>query len=78
MVSDSQVADTPSKLLSPLELAAILGVPVTTIYAWRGRGYGPPAIRVGKHLRWRPEEVEAWLTRRASDVLGEVMADQKS
>ncbi len=70
MVSNSQVADTPARLLSPLELAEILGVPVTTIYAWRARGYGPPAIRVGKHLRWRPEEVEAWLIRRASDVSG--------
>ena len=63
MTTDSQFSDTPTKLLSPLELAGILGVPVTTIYGWRGRGYGPPAIRVGKHLRWRPEEVEAWLAR---------------
>jgi hypothetical protein len=27
------------------------GISERTIYAWRQRGEGPPAYRVGKHLR---------------------------
>ena len=43
------------------ELAAYLGVPVATVYAWRSRGEGPRSLKFGKHVRYRPEEVEAWL-----------------
>ena len=42
------------------DLATHLGVPKSTIYGWRTTNYGPPAIKVGKHLRWRPEGVVAW------------------
>ena len=42
------------------DLAAHLGVPKSTIYGWRTTNYGPPAIKVGKHLRWRPEGVAEW------------------
>lgn len=45
------------------ELAAYLGVPVATIYAWRGRGHGPSAIRVGRYLRFRSEDIDSWLDR---------------
>ena len=31
-----------------------------TVYGWQKTDYGPPAIKVGKHLRWRPEGVMAW------------------
>jgi excisionase family DNA binding protein len=53
------------------EVAEILGVPVRTVYGWRHRGEGPRAFRVGKHLRYRDEDIDAWLeqqpdTRRAS------------
>ncbi|MFC5887445.1 helix-turn-helix domain-containing protein [Kitasatospora sp. CM 4170] len=43
------------------ELAAYLGVPLGTVYAWRHRSQGPAAIKVGRHLRYRWAEVEAWL-----------------
>lgn len=43
------------------DVAQFLGVPVATIYTWRARGDGPPGFRVGKHLRFRPSEVESWL-----------------
>lgn len=41
-----------------------LSVPVKTIYDWRSRPvpYGPPAMKVGRHLRWRAEVVDGWLT----------------
>lgn len=51
------------RLLSVQELAEYLGVPVTTIYTWRHRSQGPPGLRVGRHLRYRRRDVEAWIER---------------
>lgn len=56
------------RLLTPREVAAYLGVPVSTLYQWRHRGSGPPAIRVGpRQLRWRPGDVEQWLAAQADE-----------
>jgi excisionase family DNA binding protein len=60
------VAQTEA-LLSPEDLSEYLGIPVKSIYQWRYRNVGPPAIRVGRHLRWRSEDVQTWL-RSQSDV----------
>lgn len=38
-----------------------LGVPVQTIKRWRQHGAGPVGYRVGKHVRYDPAEVRAWL-----------------
>ncbi|WP_200942435.1 MULTISPECIES: helix-turn-helix transcriptional regulator [unclassified Microbacterium] len=43
------------------QVADVLQVPVDTVYAWRSKQYGPPAFKVGKYLRWKPEVVEAWI-----------------
>lgn len=54
-------------LINITELSAWLGVPEWTIRGWRHRGEGPPAVKVGAHhLRWRPEDVEAWLRERTA------------
>lgn len=53
-------------LMTPAELAELLKVPVGTIYRWRTTGEGPPAIRMGKHLRFKRESVLAWLDERTS------------
>ena len=37
-----------------------LGVPVGTLYQWRHRRTGPPALKIGRHLRYDPAEVHAW------------------
>ncbi|MBE7699236.1 helix-turn-helix domain-containing protein [Oerskovia sp. Sa1BUA8] len=55
----AQAATPP--LLTPIDLAAQLGVPIPTLYAWRTRGIGPRALKVGKHLRWRQADVDQWL-----------------
>jgi excisionase family DNA binding protein len=49
-------------LLSPEEVAAFLSIPVKTLYQWRYKGVGPWGQRIGRHLRYRPADVEAWLT----------------
>jgi excisionase family DNA binding protein len=51
-------------LLSTAELAKFLGVPVNTVYVWQTRGGGPPGYRVGRHTRYRSDEVLAWLEQR--------------
>lgn len=54
----------------PDALADYLGVPVRTIYAWRAHGKGPRAHKIGKHLRFRRCDVEAWLADQADDRTG--------
>lgn len=58
-------------LLTTAELAGYLRVPRSTLYGWRYRGVGPPAIRVGRHLRYRTCDVERWLELQTEpDIVG--------
>jgi len=66
--------DGLDRLLSIGELAEYLGVPVATLYAWRYRGEGPPGFRVGRHLRYRWSDVQAWIERRIEPVSTPVSA----
>ncbi|SBT41813.1 helix-turn-helix domain-containing protein [Micromonospora narathiwatensis] len=50
----------PSQLWTVDDVSAYLGVPVQTLYTWRKRRIGPPAGRVGRHLRYDPDLVRAW------------------
>lgn len=60
-----RVMTEADRLLRTLEVSEWLGIPVSTLYQWRYRGVGPRSIRVGRHLRYRPSDVEAWLDRDA-------------
>ncbi len=53
-----------TRLLTVEELAHYLQVPRATIYKWRYSSEGPPASRVGRHLRYRLEDVDTWLNSR--------------
>ncbi|MEU5878124.1 helix-turn-helix domain-containing protein [Spirillospora sp. NPDC047279] len=46
---------------TPQEVARFLGVPVRTLYQWRYLGVGPKAAKVGRHLRYLPDDVIAWV-----------------
>ena len=48
-------------LLDVGELAAYLGVPISTVYDWRTRGLGPRAYRFGKHLKFALSDVRTWI-----------------
>jgi DNA-binding transcriptional regulator YiaG len=50
------------RLLTQDELARYLGVKPGTLSAWRYRRQGPPAVKVGHLIRYRP--VVAWLEER--------------
>ena len=46
--------------LTSEELSERLGIPVATLKRWRRTGYGPKFIRIGKHIRYRLIDIEAW------------------
>ena len=49
-----------NRMLSVVEVAETLGVSKYTVYdSWRSWGLG--AHRVGKHLRFRERDLEAWI-----------------
>ncbi|MCW2874407.1 helix-turn-helix domain-containing protein [Actinacidiphila oryziradicis] len=50
-----------ARYLTPLDLADLVGVPVETVYQWRRKGTGPRGFRVGRHLRFDPEDVRLWI-----------------
>ena len=50
-------------VLTLSQLAAQLGVTVQTLYDLRSQGRGPRGFRVGRELRFRVSEVDAWLAR---------------
>ena len=57
---------TTEQLWSITRTAQYLGVPVGTLYQWRHRHTGPPACKVGRHLRYDPAVVRAWVQERTT------------
>ena len=55
--------------LSLKELALQLQVSIQTLYDLRSQGRGPTGFRVGRHLRFRQSEIEAWLVRMEAEDL---------
>ncbi|MGW5265684.1 helix-turn-helix transcriptional regulator [Microbispora sp. NPDC004025] len=43
------------------EVSNFLGVPVATLYVWRHRRTGPKSRKIGRHLRYLPADVHAWV-----------------
>lgn len=54
-------------LMSPAELADLLGLPIAAVYNFNYRGTAPRRMRVGRHVRYRRADVEAWLERQYDD-----------
>lgn len=50
------------------ELAEFLNKPVQTLYAWRHHGTGPRGIKVGRTVRYRRADVDAWLEAQADPI----------
>ncbi|MFI9556140.1 helix-turn-helix transcriptional regulator [Nonomuraea endophytica] len=43
------------------DVADFLGVPVATLYQWRHHSTGPRGHKIGRHLRYLPDDVMAWV-----------------
>lgn len=59
------MATVAQHYMSPEDLAEHFGIPVASIYAWRYRGTGPKAFKIGRHVRYRVEDVAAWVEAQA-------------
>ena len=49
------------ELLSTEDVADVLGIPLATLRKWRFEGRGPKGFRIGRHVRFRPSEVQRWI-----------------
>ena len=54
--------------LSPQQLADELAIPVGTVYKWRWEGSGPRGHKIGRHVRFRRDDIDAWLATLADDT----------
>lgn len=58
-------------LMTPRQLAEYLNVSLCWIYGhtWTGAGQQLPHLKVGKYLRFRQSQVDAWLAEQGGDTL---------
>lgn len=58
-VSSRQSSATPSgRTLTDIEVAGRLGVSRFTVRAWRLKGIGPRFLKMGRAVRYRPQDVD--------------------
>ncbi|MGW6055736.1 helix-turn-helix transcriptional regulator [Streptomyces sp. NPDC055189] len=52
----------PARYLTPDDLVELFDLPsVETVYQWRRKHTGPRGFRVGRHLRFDPNDVRTWV-----------------
>ena len=56
-MTDQSLTDRP---LTPAEVAERYSIPISTLHYWRRTNQGPRAMKVGRHLRYHPDDLEAW------------------
>ncbi|MFD3836844.1 helix-turn-helix transcriptional regulator [Streptomyces sp. NPDC058642] len=54
----------PDRYLDTDDIAEIFDVPKETVYQWRKKHIGPPGFRIGKYVRYDPEDVRAYVISR--------------
>jgi hypothetical protein len=54
--------ETDSDLLGEVDAAEYIGgIPHRTLRQWRYYGKGPRFVKIGKHVRYRVSDLNAWL-----------------
>jgi predicted DNA-binding transcriptional regulator AlpA len=56
--------DDPNRAIDTSELADRIGLAAITIVQQRALGGGPPFFRVGRQIRYRLRDVDAWIAAR--------------
>lgn len=59
-------AAEPQSLWNEHQVAAHLGISVATLRRWRLLNKGPKWIKLGACVRYRPEDIEAFINGRAA------------
>jgi DNA-binding transcriptional MerR regulator len=49
------------ELLTEIQAADLLRLSVRTLQAWRTRGFGPAFVRAGRAVRYRHQDLIAWI-----------------
>lgn len=60
MNTEQMLPRTDERVLSDTEVAERLGVSPFTVRAWRRRGHGPRFMKMGRAVRYRSQDVEAF------------------
>jgi len=58
--------DLVKQLLNEHEVARTCGISVLTLRKWRSLRRGPRFLKIGSLVRYRPEDVTAWIDRQAA------------
>jgi excisionase family DNA binding protein len=57
---DSPIEPSGRMTLTDVEVATRLGVSRFTLRAWRLKGHGPKFLKMGRAVRYRPEDVDEY------------------
>lgn len=61
-MATKKATETPvDRWLSTQEFADYIGLSVETIYYWRKKGAGPSGVRIGRYVKYRLSDVDAWI-----------------
>jgi excisionase family DNA binding protein len=64
---DDHFDDEVGDLLTLHEVAEMLRMPDATLRYWRHCKTGPNSYKIGRHVRYRRQDVHAWLRGQRSD-----------
>lgn len=75
-MTDSTLTTINTKrLVTPEEAAQLMGTAVGTLTIWRTTGrYNLPYVKVGRLVRYKLSDIEAFIERRSVSHTGEVLA----
>ncbi len=59
------------KLLTSTEAADLLGIEPQTLAVWRLHSKNLPFLKIGRLVRYRAQDIEAWLASRRVEVAGD-------
>jgi len=54
-----------NRLLTPAEIAELLGVKTSTVYQWTHQGF-IPHVKLGRFVRFREVDVTKWIDKNAA------------
>ena len=57
---ESSFASSDKRTLTDVEVAARLGVSRFTVRSWRLKGLGPRFLKMGRAVRYRPQDVDEY------------------
>ena len=60
----ASLQDGLESLLNDQDVARLTGMSVASVRRWRLIGQGPKYLKIGSAVRYRPEDISAWIESR--------------